>query len=41
MTNARQIEQVFGPLAAQHDDLKQIGSPFSGFVRAATWPCAS
>ncbi len=28
MTNAKQIKQVFGPLAAQYDDLKQIGSHY-------------
>ena len=28
MTNARQIKQVFGPLAAQYNDLKQIGSHY-------------
>jgi hypothetical protein len=30
MTNARQIEQVFGPLAAPYGDLKEIGSPYLG-----------
>jgi hypothetical protein len=28
MTNAKQIKQVFGPLAAQYNDLKQIGSHY-------------